>query len=101
RLVAVRVLQAVRCADPFHVIKWATEALDELRCQVWNDVRRAVGGSGGRTILGGRVIPLARGDAQQLKKARWALWKNPENLTGHQQARLAWIAKTDPRLYRG
>ena len=27
-------------------------------------------------------------------------WKNPENLTVHQAARLAWIAKTDPRLYR-
>jgi transposase len=101
RLVAARAPQAVRCADPFHVIKWATEALDELRRQAWNDARRAVGGSGARTTPGGRRIPLARGDAQQLKKARWALWKNPENLTGHQQARLAWIAKTDPRLYRG
>jgi len=28
------------------------------------------------------------------------LWKNPENLTEHQAAKLAWIAKTDPRLYR-
>jgi transposase len=101
RMVTARAPQAVRCADPFHVIKWATEALDELRRQAWNDARRAVGGSGMRTTAGGRRIPLARGDAQQLKKARWALWKNPENLTGHQQARLAWIAKTDPRLYRG
>jgi transposase len=101
RLVAERAPQAVRCADPFHVIKWATEALDELRRAAWNEARRAVGGSGVRTTAGGRAIRLARGDAQQLKKARWALWKNPENLTGHQQARLAWIAKTDPRLYRG
>jgi transposase len=101
RLVAERAPQAVRCADPFHVIKWATEALDELRRAAWNDARRALGGSGARHTAGGRRIRLARGDAQQLKKARWALWKNPENLTGHQQARLAWIAKTDPRLYRG
>jgi hypothetical protein len=28
------------------------------------------------------------------------LWKNPENLTGRQQAKLAWVAKTDPRLHR-
>jgi transposase len=28
------------------------------------------------------------------------LWKNPENLTEHQQTKLAWIAATDPRLYR-
>ncbi len=28
------------------------------------------------------------------------MWKNPENLTEHQQVKLAWIAQTDPRLYR-
>ena len=40
------------------------------------------------------------GPAKALKGARYALWKNPENLTERQQAKLAWIAKTDPRLYR-
>ncbi|EFP32842.1 hypothetical protein TMFG_02033, partial [Mycobacterium tuberculosis SUMu006] len=35
-----------------------------------------------------------------LKGARYALWKNPEDLTERQSAKLAWIAKTDPRLYR-
>ncbi len=72
RLVAARAPQAVRCADPFHVIKWVTEALDEVRRQAWNDARRAVGGCGARHTPGGRRINLARGDAQQLKKARWA-----------------------------
>ena len=38
--------------------------------------------------------------ARKLKGARYALWKNPEDLTEHQTAKLAWIAKTDPRLYR-
>jgi len=28
------------------------------------------------------------------------LWKNPRNLTDDQHAKLAWIAKTDPRLHR-
>ncbi len=28
------------------------------------------------------------------------LWKNPEDLTTNQEAKLAWIAETDPRLYR-
>jgi transposase len=28
------------------------------------------------------------------------LWQNPENLTSRQHAKLAWIAKTDPRLHR-
>ena len=31
---------AVRCADPFHVVRWATDALDEVRRQAWNDARR-------------------------------------------------------------
>ena len=30
---------AVRVADPFHVVKWATEALDEVRRGAWNDAR--------------------------------------------------------------
>jgi len=28
------------------------------------------------------------------------LWKNPQNLSENQQIKLAWIAATDPRLYR-
>jgi transposase len=35
-----------------------------------------------------------------LKGARYSLWKNPENLTENQQIKLAWIAATDPTLYR-
>jgi transposase len=103
RVVAARAPQAVQCADPFHVIKWATEALDELRRQAWNQARRITSSSAGsrqRRTTGGRVINLARGDARTLKRSRWVLWKNPENLTDHQHAKLAWIAKTDPRLYR-
>ncbi len=38
--------------------------------------------------------------AKGLKGARYSLWKNPENLTENQQIKLAWIAATDPRLYR-
>ena len=34
-----------------------------------------------------------------LKHARYALWKNPENLNERQAEKLAWIAKTDPRLH--
>jgi transposase len=35
-----------------------------------------------------------------LKNSRYALWKNPQNLTVRQVAKLEWVAKTDPRLYR-
>jgi len=29
----------VRVADPFHVVQWATAALDEVRREAWNDAR--------------------------------------------------------------
>jgi transposase len=90
-VVEKRCVNAVRCADPFHIVKWATEALDEVRRQAWNTARGAV-------IK--RRAGRAKGHAKALKHARYALWKNPENLTGRQQAKLAWIAKTDPRLHR-
>lgn len=94
-VVTERCPQAVQCADPFHVVKWATEALDEVRRQAWNDARRS-----GPTRGKGRGRRDAAGDARRLKNARYALWKNPDNLTGRQRDKLAWIAKTDPRLHR-
>jgi transposase len=72
------------CLDPFHVVKWAGEALDEIRRDVWNDARKA-----GQT-----------GQAKELKDSRWALWKNPEDLTTRQQAKLADIQRTNRPLYR-
>lgn len=63
---------------------WATDALDVVRRQVWNDARRA-----GQTAA-----------AKDLKGARYALWKSPEDLTGKQAAKLADIARTNRRLYR-
>jgi transposase len=90
-VVAERCANAVRCADPFHVVKWATEALDEVRRQVWNTHRGA---------LTQRRAPRASGTARTVKRSRYALWKNPENLTDNQHEQLAWIAKTDPTLYR-
>jgi transposase len=38
-VVAERCEQAVRCADPFHVVAWATEALDAVRRQEWNNAQ--------------------------------------------------------------
>jgi transposase len=82
--VAERVPDAVRCVDPFHVVMLATDALDEIRREVWNDARRA-----------GEVAA-----AKDLKGARFALWKNPENLTDRQTAKLSSIQVTNKRLYR-
>jgi transposase len=72
------------CLDPFHVIKLATDALDEIRREVWNEARKA-----GEIAL-----------AKDLKGARFALWKNPQNLTARQKLKLAQIQQINQRLYR-
>jgi transposase len=79
-VVAERAPQAVRCLDPYHLVAWATKALDDVRRGVWNAAR---GGKGGRTR---RSVAL--------KGARWALWRNPENLTEDQRFTLAFIQIT-------
>ncbi len=94
---------AVRAADPFHVVKWATEALDEVRRAAWNDARALARNEPKRRRGRPRAdAPPRPGSerAKALKGARYSLWKNPENLTENQQVKLAWIAATDPRLYR-
>jgi transposase len=83
-VVAARCPNAVRCMDPFHVVAWATDALDDVRRQTWNTACRA----------GQKAV------AKELKGARYALWKNPEDLSDRQQAKLADIARTNRRLYR-
>ena len=91
KVVAERCPNAIRCADAFHVVAWATDALDEVRRQAWNEARGAINQ---------RRAGRASGHARALKHARYALWKNPENLTDRQHDKLAWIARCDPGLHR-
>jgi transposase len=82
--IAERCPNASICYDPFHLIALATDALDEIRREVWNDARRQ-----GQAQL-----------ARELKGARFALWKNPSNLTERQQLKLASVQRLNQRLYR-
>jgi transposase len=102
-VVTERCPNAIRCADAFHVVAWATDALDQVRRGAWNDARAVARGEGRR----GRGRPRADAPARPgheraraLKHARYALWKNPENLTDGQRAKLDWVATCDPRLHR-
>ena len=68
--------------DPFHVVKWATDALDKVRRQVWNDARK-------------------NGlDADAIKGTRYALLKNPGNLNDKQKNTLDVVEKTNLPLFR-
>jgi transposase len=83
KAVAAAVPHAETCIDPFHVVALASDALDQVRRDVWNEARRAGDKDG----------------ARWLKGARWALWKNPENLTELQGGKLALIKQTNEPLY--
>ena len=75
-----RAPQATLNFDRFHVQKLANEALDEVRRA---EVREAFGE-----------------EASFIKKARWALLKNPWNLTRKQGQKLREIQQNNRRLYR-
>jgi transposase len=94
-VVAQRCPNAVRAMDPFHVIAWATEALDEVRRQAWNQAR---GGRPQRQAGIRRKAWPAR--AHKLQRVRWALWKNPDKLTERQQHQLDWLADNHPNVWR-
>ncbi|MCI9507776.1 MAG: transposase, partial [Oscillospiraceae bacterium] len=33
-------MQETRCVDPFHVVSWATDALDQVRREAWSEARQ-------------------------------------------------------------
>lgn len=84
-VVRERAPQAKICLDPFHIVQWATKALDALRRRIQGDLRRA-----------GRPEQAA-----SLKGSRWALLKNLRELNPDQKATLAGIQRDNARLYRG
>jgi transposase len=74
---------AIVCIDPFHVVKLATDALDQVRRQVWNQLRK--------------VDPA---QAKTFKGARWVLLKRPERLTQAQAATLRTLRRHGGAAWR-
>jgi transposase len=75
---------ALICLDPFHVVKWAGEALDKVRRRLAGDLRAA-----------------GKGDqATALGQGMWALRKDPGGLSGGQRTALAQIAADNKQLYK-
>ena len=99
-----------RCVDPFHVVEWAMEALDEVRREVWREahneaveIAKAHPRKKGRPKAGdaeNAIINAAKAKADQIKSSAYALGKAPEHLTANQQAKVAMIAENNSRLYR-
>jgi transposase len=76
--------QAVVCIDPFHAVKLVGEALDVERRKAWNELRQAGN-------------PDA---AKKFKGARWALLKNPTNLTDEQATTLRKLKRRGGDVWR-
>jgi hypothetical protein len=76
--------QATIVIDNYHVVQLATKALDEVRRQHWNELRQT-----GETAA-----------AKQFKHDRWALLKNPAQLTDTQSATLAAIRAAGGKVAR-
>ena len=99
-----------RCVDPFHVVEWAMEALDEVRREAWREAHEEAKrlakenpGKRGRPKKddpAAAAVREAKEKAEEIKGAAYALGKASERLTENQQARLEMIAGTDPRLHR-
>jgi transposase len=71
------------CFDPFHVVKLANEAVNEVRRRQWN------------------VHGKSKTDAGRwIKGVRWALVKAPERHTARQAAKLAEVQHANRGLYR-
>ena len=93
--------QANRCVDPFHVIEWAMDALDDVRVEAWREAKKnAAPAPATKRGRPKKDAPKKNTTATDLKNSKMALGKSPANLTPNQQAKVEWIAKTDPRLYR-
>ena len=76
--------QAVVCADVFHLVKLVGDALDEVRRDLWQQLRR---------------LPDDR-YAKAFKGSRWCLLKNPTDLTAAQTTQLANIRRNRGGIWR-
>ena len=90
---------ATRCLDPFHVVEWANEALDSMRIDAWHRAHAELN----RLIKEAErkkreresdEIKAMRERVNKIKRSKYALGKNPENLTKNQQERLEWISRS-------
>jgi transposase len=76
--------QAILAIDPYHVVALGNRALDEVRRDYWNELRR----SGDKTA------------ARRFKDARWSLLKAPPNLTDKQAATLRRLKNAGGEVWR-
>ncbi len=87
-----------QCVDPFHLVALANEAINQARRWAWNEERRvAPRKTPGRPRLD---EPPRRDQARWTKHTRWALLKDPANLSEEQLGVLHELRRNNSVLYR-
>jgi transposase len=76
--------KAIICYDPFHVVQLGTKALEKVRRATWQQMR---------------TLP-DQSLAKRFKGARWALLKNPGDLTDDQAVTLRKLKRKGGELWR-
>ena len=93
---------------PFHVVEWTSDALDEVRREEWRVAKARAASVVPRTGRRGRpragevapeVAEGLRARVSTIKNSRYALVRNPEDLTGSQRAKLAELKKAGGHLF--
>jgi len=89
-----------RLLDGFHIVQWATDALDSVRRRVTTEIAatKTPAKYGRGRPKAGEVRPVPA--SKVVKGSRYTLLKNPENLSEDQQIRLEMLAKENSQLYR-
>ena len=94
---------AERCIDPFHVVSWAQDILDKLKNTAVAEARKEMLANKpkkqrGRPAAGVETETEEEKAYKTIKGSKYALLKNPENLTDNQKARLEMILLNNPKL---
>jgi transposase len=84
KAVAARAPQATICWDPFHVVALGTRELDVVRRGHWNHLREHTDAA----------------TARRFKGARWALLRNPDDLTDRQHDTLLALKRAGNAVWR-
>lgn len=90
-----------KCIDGFHVVQWAIDCMDELRKEVWREARQEKKNQPKRKRGRPRKGEEVKETAKHGKSYKYALGKNPKNLTEHQRSCLDEIKTMYPRMFRG
>lgn len=92
---------AVRRIDGFHVIQWAVDCMDELRKRVWREANKEKKEQSKRKVGRPKKGEEKPKSSNSGKGYKYALGKNPENLTNYQKSCLEEIRTQYPIMFKG